>query len=82
MSKHAIPADRFVTEVNRRLKNMPGYREGLAVFLTPEGASATRATGYGWTFPDDPASEGAVKMAIDQVQQTFEVYPPLRSPSG
>jgi hypothetical protein len=79
MSMHAISVERFVAEVNRRLPGKPGYREGLQVFLTPRGATASTAVGYDWTFRDDPTTGAAVKMATDEVGQTFEVYPPLRS---
>jgi hypothetical protein len=79
MSMHAISVERFIGEVNRRLAGKPGYRDGLEVYLTPRGATASTAVGYDWTFRDDPAASAAVKMATDEVGRQFEVYPPLRS---
>ncbi len=83
MSKHAIPADRFVNEVNRRLQEHAGLSGWPCDFPDAHGRLATKAR-RGWTGHSRriPAVEDAVKMAVDQVcSSIFEVYPSLRSRS-
>lgn len=75
MEKPVISPEEYIEQVNKRLPNCFGYREGLRVFLVPEGADGRMATGYDWTFRDSLDVIGAVAAAAALVDEEFVVDP-------
>jgi hypothetical protein len=75
MAKQVISPEEFINKVNDRLPGCIGYKDGLRVFLVPEGASGKDASGYNWTFRDDLDAIGAVAMAANLVEKEFDVDP-------
>ncbi|WP_157380707.1 hypothetical protein [Burkholderia ubonensis] len=75
MARKVISPERYIEELNRRLPGCLGYREGLRVFLVPEGADSKTATGYDWTFRDSLDAAAAVSAAAALVDNEFAVNP-------
>lgn len=75
MAREVISPERYVEELNKRLPGCLGYREGLRVFLVPEGANGNTATGYDWTFRDSLDAIAAVSAAAALVDKEFAVNP-------
>ncbi|AUT62864.1 hypothetical protein [Paraburkholderia terrae] len=81
MEKPVISPEEYVDKVNERLPNCVGYREGLRIFLVPEGADGKTAMGYDWTFKDSLDVIGAVSAAAMLVDQEFVVDPHITGSS-
>ncbi|WP_334052149.1 hypothetical protein [Burkholderia cepacia] len=75
MAREVISPERYVDELNKRLPGCLGFREGLRVFLVPEGSDGKTATGYDWTFRDSLDAIAAVSAAAAMVDAEFQVDP-------
>lgn len=53
MNKPMLTPDQHIAELNRRLRQHPGYREGMAFLPYPEGSTGRSMSGYSVTGPFD-----------------------------
>ncbi|MDW3682985.1 hypothetical protein RA280_14755 [Cupriavidus sp. CV2] len=74
MAKPVISVDEFIAEMNNRLRRQFGYKDEWRIFLVPEGASASTASGYDWE-PKTLDVTAAVAAVGEQVGAEFDVDP-------
>jgi hypothetical protein len=72
MATQIISPEEFIAEVNKRLPNHHAYKPTWRVYLYPEGASGTTASGY----EIEPSGDiGHIRQVIDQVLSQYAVNP-------